>query len=104
MKRSACRSLTAFPNCQVIVIKHHRASARGHLRESIGQNRSDQADINGKCRIDVFVKGFRNLCHDGAASYQSVMSFEVRTILPSFSNAVRASLVSESLIRSRNMD
>src|SRR5713101_6180683 len=43
----------ALPQPDMFVVVHHRAAARGHLREAVGQYRAQQAHIGGKRGVDV---------------------------------------------------
>src|SRR5216683_6092909 len=38
---------STLPQPDMLVVVHHRAAARGHLRETVGQYRAQQADIGG---------------------------------------------------------
>jgi hypothetical protein len=57
------RSFAALPNCEVLIIEHHRAAAWSHLGKSIRQYGGEEADIYWKCSVDMFVEDFRYFGH-----------------------------------------
>ncbi len=64
----------------MIVIEHHSAAARTHLRVSVRENDSDQADVYGKSGIDVFVKNLGNPGHGGIVAEVECLSMSSRVV------------------------
>ena len=54
---------TPFPKSEVIVIKHHEAAARRHLREPVRQYGGHQTYVYWKSGVDMLMEKFRNRSH-----------------------------------------
>jgi hypothetical protein len=54
------RSSAALPQCEVLVVEHHRAAARGNLSISIRQHCADQAHMRRIGIVKVLMQNFRN--------------------------------------------
>jgi hypothetical protein len=43
----------------MIVVENHRAAARSNLRKAIGKSCRNEADVNRKSRVDMFMERLR---------------------------------------------